>query len=358
MRLGGIREYIQEHRATLLATALIVVSALGYLLFFGGALSPALDARDKSSAQLADARKLLADSRKLGEEPPENLRTRLAHANATLTSSLNVFLSDAQAAQFLDALYQYANARGVTIVDLQTQPTPPTPPTPAASLTPTLIPTPTRTAAPQNSPAPAGNATATATRAPALPTATAAAPSAAGSAPAPKIDAYKVTNLRAQVTGSTRKLVEFVAGLKEIAAKGVVVNSITLNDNDGKGTLALDLSLYSASAPPEIIAAKQSPASPAPTAPPIEIPPSPTPIILPPTPAPVIPTATSVPPTRTPVPPTPVPSIPPPKSMHIVRPGDTLFSLARRYGTTIEAIMQANRLANYNIRVGQLLVIP
>ncbi|MBI3942617.1 MAG: LysM peptidoglycan-binding domain-containing protein [Chloroflexi bacterium] len=44
---------------------------------------------------------------------------------------------------------------------------------------------------------------------------------------------------------------------------------------------------------------------------------------------------------------------------HIVRPGETLYSLARRYGTTVEAIAQANGLTNVSqIYSGQRLIIP
>jgi len=44
--------------------------------------------------------------------------------------------------------------------------------------------------------------------------------------------------------------------------------------------------------------------------------------------------------------------------MHIVVPGDTLYSLARHYGTTVQAIMWANGLWNYIIYAGQPLYIP
>ena len=45
--------------------------------------------------------------------------------------------------------------------------------------------------------------------------------------------------------------------------------------------------------------------------------------------------------------------------VHVVRRGDTLYSLARRYGTTVSAIVRANGLRNPNrIYVGQRLVIP
>lgn len=43
---------------------------------------------------------------------------------------------------------------------------------------------------------------------------------------------------------------------------------------------------------------------------------------------------------------------------YIVQPGDTLFSIARRYNTTVEAISRANGIVNpWYIRVGQKLVI-
>ena len=43
---------------------------------------------------------------------------------------------------------------------------------------------------------------------------------------------------------------------------------------------------------------------------------------------------------------------------YIVQQGDTLFSLARRYGATVEDIQRANNLADDNIYVGQQLIIP
>jgi LysM repeat protein len=46
-------------------------------------------------------------------------------------------------------------------------------------------------------------------------------------------------------------------------------------------------------------------------------------------------------------------------SVYVVRRGDTLYSVARRYGTTVNAIVRANGLRNPNwIYVGQRLVIP
>lgn len=50
---------------------------------------------------------------------------------------------------------------------------------------------------------------------------------------------------------------------------------------------------------------------------------------------------------------------PPPQTVHIVRQGDTLWSIALRYGTTPWAIAAANGLRHLNlIYVGQRLIIP
>ncbi len=43
---------------------------------------------------------------------------------------------------------------------------------------------------------------------------------------------------------------------------------------------------------------------------------------------------------------------------YVVQPGDTLFSLAQRFGTSVEAITAANGLADAGIRAGQQLIIP
>lgn len=58
--------------------------------------------------------------------------------------------------------------------------------------------------------------------------------------------------------------------------------------------------------------------------------------------------------------PTAEPTQPPPGGFtYCVQWGDTLYSIARRFGVTIDAIVQANGLANPNfIRAGQVLIIP
>ncbi|WP_322800900.1 LysM peptidoglycan-binding domain-containing protein [Thermoflexus sp.] len=96
----------------------------------------------------------------------------------------------------------------------------------------------------------------------------------------------------------------------------------------------------------------------------------PTPTLLPTptwTPLPVFPQGAPTPtpflsPLPTPTMPAVVPaptSAPPSGITHVVQPGETLFRIALRYGTTVEAIVRANDLINPDFIVpGQRLVIP
>ena len=43
---------------------------------------------------------------------------------------------------------------------------------------------------------------------------------------------------------------------------------------------------------------------------------------------------------------------------HVVRSGETLHGIARRYGTTVRAIQSANRIRSSLIRPRQVLIIP
>jgi LCP family protein required for cell wall assembly len=85
------------------------------------------------------------------------------------------------------------------------------------------------------------------------------------------------------------------------------------------------------------------------------------------TPLPAEPSATDpLPPTDLPVvlaatitPVTPPPCVPPDDwGIHIVQPGNTLYSLARRYGTDVETLMYVNCLNTYTIFIDQRLYVP
>ncbi|MGE5557444.1 MAG: LysM peptidoglycan-binding domain-containing protein [Bacillota bacterium] len=50
--------------------------------------------------------------------------------------------------------------------------------------------------------------------------------------------------------------------------------------------------------------------------------------------------------------------VPPSGNVYVVQPGDTLFRIAQRFGVTVEAIVRANNLATTAIFPGQRLIIP
>ncbi|WP_010098702.1 C40 family peptidase [Ornithinibacillus scapharcae] len=47
-----------------------------------------------------------------------------------------------------------------------------------------------------------------------------------------------------------------------------------------------------------------------------------------------------------------------PKTFHSVEKGDSLYSLAQKYGTTVDAITSANDLRTFVVNIGQVLIIP
>lgn len=84
--------------------------------------------------------------------------------------------------------------------------------------------------------------------------------------------------------------------------------------------------------------------------------PTPTPV---PTAAPTTPPTPTAEPTAAPTaPPTPAPTAAPTQRIYVVQAGDTLGSIATRFGVTVQAIIDANGLTSDIINIGQRLVIP
>lgn len=50
--------------------------------------------------------------------------------------------------------------------------------------------------------------------------------------------------------------------------------------------------------------------------------------------------------------------IPPEYAAHLVRSGETLGAIARKYGTSVQTLMRINNLRSTLIRVGQKLQVP
>jgi hypothetical protein len=304
-----IGHVVHKYLYTGLSILVMAVAVWGLANFLSSNLMPALRNRDKLIAQSADARRSLVDARQAAEQSPADWRARLNNAQATLTASSNIFLPQTRIRPIIDALYQYAGESQVTIADMQTQP--------AASPTDSSL--------------------------------------------------YNVTNIRLQVKGDSHQLVDFASRVKECSAKGFVVNSLRIIPDKTAALLTLDISLYASpmasearpvAAPPTApsISAGAMPTAPAaptmqvseprvePNPPPTVVPSFPTPTFMP-----IVPTLV----------PTPVPTVTPSTTtMYIVRTGDTMYSIARRFNTTVDAIKAANHLFSDQIRVGQVLVIP
>lgn len=64
-----------------------------------------------------------------------------------------------------------------------------------------------------------------------------------------------------------------------------------------------------------------------------------------------------LPPPPVPTPPTPIKAAPQ-KITHVIEDGDSLWKIARKYHTTVEAIMKCNNLETEKLRVGRKLEIP
>jgi len=137
---------------------------------------------------------------------------------------------------------------------------------------------------------------------------------------------YSVRPFDLQALGPLPRLVDFISRIGEAEQKGFVISNVNILQKDStRHSLAMRISLYTSP-----YAATQAPGQLiAPTLLPL---PSPTPMA------------------------TPTPLAQP--AIYTVRSGDTLFSIARRYGTSVEAIMAANAMEGTTVRTGQQLLIP
>ena len=188
---------------------IIVLAGEGY--FFVMNTSPVLAANSKTATDLDKAKKALTAPGRLPVSDPNQARAQLANAQATLTSQLQVFLSEEQATVILNAFSQFATLCGVQVVNVQSQP-------------------------------------------------------ATGSK-----DLFNATVVKLQVQGDSRKLVDFASRLKEtFSFQGLVVNNITMAGNDsGMALLTVDMALYTTSLPKPIPTVGKTviPATPIPTLP-------------------------------------------------------------------------------------------
>lgn len=112
----------RERRYNLLAIAVLLVLALTHILVISLALLPAAKARQENISQLASIEKDLNQAEEAYREAPIQLRTQIATAKTRLAETVNMFLSEAEAAEVLDKLYEWAADSGIDITNLQSLP--------------------------------------------------------------------------------------------------------------------------------------------------------------------------------------------------------------------------------------------
>jgi LysM repeat protein len=177
-----------------------------------------------------------------------------------------------------------------------------------------------------------------------------------GSAPTPLGDGLVSTRLLLApepawrgIAGRARRTPRGPLVAVAVVAMGVGLGGVALASAVMDGRLGSSGSADSPSPVPSSAAATASPtATPRPTASPSAEPTATT------TPAPSATTAPTPAPTAAPTPPPP-----PPTTTYTVVQGDTLASIAQRFGTTVAAMQSANGIEDADeIVIGQVLVIP
>jgi len=365
----------------LLALVAVIVIGLADVLFVGYFIVPQWRDKRELASQLASAEKALTAAKRAQEESPEELRKQVATAQATLNDVACAFLSDSQAAEALNGLYQYASESQVEIVDVQAQPAP----------------------------------------------------------NEEEKGAYDVTKFRLQAGGAFPDLMDFLYRIEEAALQSFIMTNVNITEGEEQHALSMDITLYTSAYSSGAVVQPTAVAIPTgtPVLTPVATPPGtpvPTPVAAPAgTPVPTLTVeeqlarsldapwaaqdweevirlieqilainpdyddmteklyaahvnygrklaaegrleeakeeftrALAIKPDggqaiaglqalagETPVPlPTPTQ---PQYTIHVVQPGENLFRIALRYGTTVQAIMAANGLTDYNIHVGQQL---
>ncbi len=188
-----------------------------------------------------------------------------------------------------------------------------------------------------------------------------------GDFPAPD---FVAENTADNATGIIRYALTQLAPREPVSGSGLMASITFQGTADGSSDLTFNLVNLASNEGQAIPSSSQGGNIIVGGAPP-ELTPTDTPIPGQPTPTPLPPTATPIPgqPTPTPAPgatptptvpwPSPVPQPPTTGNRYVVQRGDTLYSIARRYGVSVWELAAYNNIYNMDrIYVGQVLFIP
>jgi LysM repeat protein len=187
--LRNWRDYIPvKDRLSVLALVAVIVIGLADVLLVRSSIIPRWQNKGDLASQLALAEKDLEKAEKAQKSNPDELRKQIEAAQVKLNDVASAFLSDSQAAEVSDKLYQYASENQVEIASLQTQPT-----------------------------------------------------------PEPKEGekgAYNVRQLQLQANGSLPNLMGFLSRIEEAALNSFLLTNVNITEGQGQHTLSMDITLY------------------------------------------------------------------------------------------------------------------
>ncbi len=173
-------------RLSSLALVVVIVMVLANVLFAWKFILPAWQDKRELTSQLASAEKALEQARRAQKTSPEKLQKEIATAQAKLNDVASVFLSDSQASEALNKLYQYASESQVEITDLQTQPIP----------------------------------------------------------LEEEKGAYDVREFWLQAAGTLPNLVNFMSRIEEAMLESFVISNVNITEGEGQHILSMDIVLY------------------------------------------------------------------------------------------------------------------
>ncbi len=119
--LEGILDYVRENLFVVLAVVIMALLLVGYLVFALRTIMPRWQARTALTAQAAAVEAAYANRTLQQQAVAGQISQQIEAAQVDFNQTANRFLTETQAAAYLADLYNSANVVGVTIVDLQAQ---------------------------------------------------------------------------------------------------------------------------------------------------------------------------------------------------------------------------------------------
>lgn len=174
-----------ERLMSLLAIAFIVAVIGCYLVFVAVSILPQLKVRQELSSRLTAAQQAVLDAQLSQGVATGELREKLANAEAALSEAASLFFAEAEAADMLNRLYQYASESGVEIADMQ----------------------------------------------------------AVEQEQEEKLT-YDVRKFQLRVAGPVQGLLRFMSLIKEAANRSLIIDQIKIAEEDGQSVLMMDAVLY------------------------------------------------------------------------------------------------------------------